>query len=276
MASTTFLRFLALLRLSSAHRDPILVPVPVILSPFPSPLLSSLPSPFPSSFPPRPRSRPRSHHALLRSPPPPFPLPLRPRPHDRSRPRSHPRPRYRLQSRPRPRSLLPVTRTRLPPRYDTLVQTPGLANGAVGCSQAPPPVCRDGDACGIKMPAVKQKRIAAEDVLLPSLPPDVGTRWSVSDLCSTRLMASSLMRASCTSEPTSPQVCVSVCAHNRAISSHSMPQYSHWSSQGGSMIGVPLIRRDSGDKLSLLVVCVCVSCVYLLNCTQPRNPALSS
>ena len=31
----------------------------------------------------------------------------------------------------------------------------------------------------MKVPAVKQKRIAAEDVLLPSLPPDVGTRWSV-------------------------------------------------------------------------------------------------
>ena len=29
------------------------------------------------------------------------------------------------------------------------------------------------------MPAVKQKRIATEDVLLPSLPPDVGTRWTV-------------------------------------------------------------------------------------------------
>ena len=47
----------------------------------------------------------------------------------------------------------------------------------------PPPVCRDGDACGMKVPAVKQRRIAAEDVLLPSLPPDVGTRWSVSPTC---------------------------------------------------------------------------------------------
>ena len=44
----------------------------------------------------------------------------------------------------------------------------------------PRPVCRNGDACGMKVPAVKQKRIATEDVLLPSLPPDVGTRWSVS------------------------------------------------------------------------------------------------
>ena len=39
------------------------------------------------------------------------------------------------------------------------------------------PVCGDGDACGMKVPAVKQKMSAAEDVLLPSLPPDVGTRW---------------------------------------------------------------------------------------------------
>ena len=60
---------------------------------------------------------------------------------------------------------------------------PGLANGAVGCSQAPPPVCRDGDACGMRVHAVKQKRTAAEDVLLLSLPPDVGTHWSVSPTC---------------------------------------------------------------------------------------------
>ena len=45
------------------------------------------------------------------------------------------------------------------------------------------PSLHDGDACGMKVPAVKQKRIAAEDVLLPSLPPDVGTRWSVSPTC---------------------------------------------------------------------------------------------
>ena len=71
----------------------------------------------------------------------------------------------------------------LPPRYDALVQTPGLANGAVGCSQAPPPVCRDGDACGMEVSAVKHKRIAAKDVLLLSLPLDVETRWSVSPTC---------------------------------------------------------------------------------------------
>ena len=46
----------------------------------------------------------------------------------------------RLQSRPRLRSLLPVPRTRLPLRYDALVQTPGLAHGTVGCSQAAPPL----------------------------------------------------------------------------------------------------------------------------------------
>ena len=45
----------------------------------------------------------------------------------------------RLRSRPRLRSLLPVSRTGLPPRYDALLQTtPGLAHGTVGCSQAPP------------------------------------------------------------------------------------------------------------------------------------------
>ena len=138
-------------------------------------------SPPPSPSPPRPRP------ALLRSPPPPFPFPLRPRPHDRSRLRyrlrsrlrSHPR----LQSRPRTRSLFPVPRIRLPPRYDALVQTPGLAHGAIGCSQAPPPVCRDGDACEMRVPAVKQKRIAAKGVLLLSLPPDVGTHWSMSPTC---------------------------------------------------------------------------------------------
>ena len=59
-------------------------------------------------------------------------------------------------------------------------QTPSHANGIVGCSQAPLPFCRDDDACGTKVPAVKQKRIAAKDVLLPSLLPDVGIRWSLS------------------------------------------------------------------------------------------------
>ena len=48
MASTTILHFFALFRLSSALPNPILVPVPLPSSAFPSPLLSSLPSPFPS------------------------------------------------------------------------------------------------------------------------------------------------------------------------------------------------------------------------------------
>ena len=52
----------------------------------------------------------------------------------------------------------------------------GPCDRAVGCSQAPLPVCRDVDSCGMKGPVVEQIRIAAEGVLLPSLPSDVGTR----------------------------------------------------------------------------------------------------
>ena len=55
-----------------------------------------------------------------------------------------------------------------------------FTNGAVGCPQAPPPVCRDDDAYVMEVPAVKQKRIVADDVLLPYPPPDAGNRWSVS------------------------------------------------------------------------------------------------
>ena len=180
----------------------------------------------------RPRSRPRSHPVFVYgSPPPsplpspfpscapsftstpvpvaapsPFPLPLRPRPHDRPRPRYRLRSHPRLRSRPRPRSPLPAPRIRLAPRYDALVSTPGLANGAVGCSQAPPPVCRDGDACGMRVPAVKQKenRRRRRATYVPSARCCDPLEY-VSDLCCTRLMASSLMRA-CTSEPTSPHV----------------------------------------------------------------------
>ena len=49
MASTTLVRFLALLRLSSAFPDPILVPVPVILVPVPisATALVSVPAPVP-------------------------------------------------------------------------------------------------------------------------------------------------------------------------------------------------------------------------------------
>ena len=45
-----------------------------------------------------------------------------------------------------------------------------------------PPVCSNGDACEIKVPVVKEQRIAAEEVL-----PDVGTRWSVSPTCVLRV-----------------------------------------------------------------------------------------
>ena len=76
------------------------------------------------------------------------------------------------------------------------------------------PVCRDDAASGMKVPAVKQTRIAAEDVLLPFLLRDAETLVVVyqgildsirSDRCSTRRMASSLMRA-CTSGLASPYV----------------------------------------------------------------------
>ena len=200
-ASTTILRFLALFRLPPALPNPTLVPVIVVPVPISATLLASVPVPVPvpircsSTVPtpvpvpvPVPSPLPSSAPSFTSTPVPVpapslFPFPLRPRPYDRSRPRYRLRSHPRFQSRPRPRSLLPAPRIRLPPRYDALVQTPGLANGAAGCSQAPPPVCRDGDAYGMRVPAVKQKRIAAEDVLLLSLPPDVGTRWSISPTC---------------------------------------------------------------------------------------------
>ena len=182
-----FLRFF-----TSLPPSPILFSFPLSSSPFPFPLQSSLPSPFPSPFPSDVRLRvPTPVPVPVPAPfplPSPFPFPLRPRPHDRSRPRYRLRSHPQLQSRPRPRSLLPAPRIRLPPRYDALVPTPGLANGAVGCSQAPPPVCRGGDACEMRVPAVKQKRITAEDVLLLSLPPDVGTHWSMSPTCAVLLV----------------------------------------------------------------------------------------
>ena len=176
-----FLRFFASLPPSS-----ILFSFPLSPSPFPSPLQSSLSSPFPSGV-------------QLRVPTPvPVPVPVLPffvRFHPRSRSRSVPVPMTAHvpvtvsvptpDSNPAPapvRSFLPLG-SGYPPRYDALVRTPGLANGAVGCSQAPPPVWRDGDACGMRVPAVKQKRIGAEDVLLLSLPPDVGTHRSMSPTC---------------------------------------------------------------------------------------------
>ena len=35
----------------------------------------------------------------------------------------------------------------------------------------------------MRVPAAKQKRVVAEDVLLLSLPPDVGTHWTMSPTC---------------------------------------------------------------------------------------------
>ena len=37
-----------------------------------------------------------------------------------------------------------------PPWFDVRVQTPGHAIGAVGCTQTPPLICRDDDACGME------------------------------------------------------------------------------------------------------------------------------
>ena len=140
----------------------------LFLPPFPflsCPVLVSnlVPFPSPSPFPPRPCSRPCSHHhsrlAFVSWSPPPFLFPPRPRPNHRfrSRSRSGSRSRSRSHPRPRPRSLLPVPRTWLPPQYNARSQTPGLANRGVGCLQASLPVCKDDDACGMKVSAVKQK-----------------------------------------------------------------------------------------------------------------------
>ena len=211
MASTILVQFLVLISRSSALPNPVLnsvpvpvpvrvrvpvsatalvsVPAPVLLPilpciypwvstlvPLPVPTLSLLPSPFPPccvrSIASTPAPGPAPSPSLS-----PFTSPFLPRP--RSRLCSRPR----LRFRPQPRWLLPVPRTRLAPRYNALVQTPSLANGVVECPQAPPPVCRDNDACGMKVPTVKQKRITTEGVLLPSPPPDAGTRWSVSPTC---------------------------------------------------------------------------------------------
>ena len=50
--------------------------------------------------------------------------------------------------------LLPVSPTRLTPRYNARVQTPGLANGAVGCPEATILICKKGDAYGMAVLAV--------------------------------------------------------------------------------------------------------------------------
>ena len=119
-----------------------LVPTPV---PAPSPLSSPSPSCVRSlASTPVPAPAPSPSPSPFRSPFPP-----------------------RLRSFPRPRSLLPLPRIRLPLRYNTRVQISGLANRAVGCPQAPLPVCRDYVACGTKRSAAKQKIMTAADVLLP-------------------------------------------------------------------------------------------------------------
>ena len=162
---------------------PSLVSAPVPAPfPSPSPSPSPFPTPFPSPFaparhsdlvPPSVQCACTGRLAFLLSSPPPFPFPSRPRP----------RPHHRSQPPSRPRSLLPVTRTWFPPRYNARAQARGLANGHVGCPQASLSVCRDYVACGMNVSAVKQKRINAEDVPLTFSPPGAGTRWSVSPTC---------------------------------------------------------------------------------------------
>ena len=163
-SSTPSLSILVPFSVSDPVFIPTAVPVPAL---FPSSILPSFPSPPPFpfasgvvlSFPlplPRPvpvpvlpsfyrllpRSRSGSSSMLITVPilvpvpvpfPSPFPPPFAP---------------------PRPFLLLPVPRTSFPPRYDARVQTPGLAAEADGCPQALPIVCRDDDACGMKVPAV--------------------------------------------------------------------------------------------------------------------------
>ena len=146
MASTSYVRFLALLRLSFALPDSILVPVPILIHiPISTIALVSVPTPLPvpivcssKALHLRPCPRPRPVPAPVPVPSAPsfasnlFPVPvptLSPSP----TPRSHLRSRPRLRSRSRPRSILPVFWTRLTPRCDARVQAPGLTNGAVGC-----------------------------------------------------------------------------------------------------------------------------------------------
>ena len=69
-------------------------------------------------------------------------------------------------------------------------------------------VCRDDDACRMKVSHIKPNTIAPENVPLPFPLSDFGTSLEcVSNLFSTHLMASSLMRAS-TSETASPHVVI--------------------------------------------------------------------
>ena len=144
---------------------------------------ASILSSFQFPFPPRPRSHLNFHLTFIRSPPHPFPFPLLPRPRSHFQPRPGLRSHPRLRFRPRPRSFFPIPRIRLPPRYNTRVQTPRLANGAVGCPKPPSPVCRDDYVCGMKIPAVKRKIITTDNVLLTPPSPDAGIRWSVFSTC---------------------------------------------------------------------------------------------
>ena len=172
-------------------------------APIPSPLLSpsQSPSPSPSSSPlllsfPSPHQPPflsYTHPLVSTSVPVPI-LHLFARLHPRSRYHSVP---VRitvhvpvLTPEPVPVSVSTPDSDPAPPprpsdlvRYSARVQTPGPANGAVGCRQAPLPVCTDDDACGMRWPAAKQKRTIAGDVLLPSSPPDAEIRWSLNLTC---------------------------------------------------------------------------------------------
>ena len=134
----------------------------------------------PSSFPilfclssrPHPRSRPVA--ALVSVPI----VPSFARLHASSRSRSVPVPITIQVSVPAPTLILPPIPIAPSSPSDPVspsvqcscTSTSGLAKRAVGCPQAPLPVCcRDYDACGMKESAAKPNIIAAADVLLPSL-----------------------------------------------------------------------------------------------------------
>ena len=111
-----------------------------------------LPTPSPSRFCPHSHSRPRfrSRLRLMFPLPSPFPFP--------------PLPRHRPH--PRRCSLFPVPGIWF--SHNVLARAPGLATLAAGCLQASSPVCRDGVACGMTEPVVKEKKMPPETSL--SLP----------------------------------------------------------------------------------------------------------
>ena len=160
-------------------------------------------------FPLRPRSRPRSHLALVRSPAPPFSFPLRPGPHHRSRPRSRPlpssrlrsHPRLRLRSRPDPFCSFPPTG----PAYSLgtlrVYRYRALRTKLSGIHKNHPlSAVRSESACYKTIENRRRRRAT----IVPS-----ARCWDslecISNLCSTRLNASSLMKA-CTSETTASHV----------------------------------------------------------------------